>query len=168
VDGIVKQIHSVLKKVENEYSNINCGGCGVIASILGEYLSTKTEVRVAIGAWDYNVIKQTLSFLEIKQEFLKENCNPSINDWERFGVSFNHVWIEFLWDGEWYSMDTEVIRQGTKLMFHGRWEPYDEYLPIEDITQLSNNITGWNTWFSREQIPSIRQDIENGLETVLC
>jgi len=166
VDDIVKQIHSVLKKVENEYSNINCGGCGVIASILGEYLAAKTEVRVAIGAREYLIEKQEFSFDEIKEE-LSVNDNPSINDWETYGVSFNHVWIEFLWEGEWYSMDTEGMEQGTH-KFHSTWNTYKERMSVEAITQLSNNITGWNTWFSREQIPNIKQDIENGLEAVLC
>ena len=161
-----EQIHEVLQGIENTYDYVNCGGCGVIASSVGQILSTITEVRIVVGAYDYNVKKQALSFLEIKQQLMDNLItNPSINDWEYLGVSFNHVWVEFLWEGEWYSMDTENIKQGTK-HFHGRWDAYTEYLSIKDITQLSNNTDGWNCMFDRDQIPSIKHDLETKLQQV--
>ena len=166
MDIKVKQIHCVLSDIEQYYSNVNCGGCGVIASLVGQILSTITDVRIVVGAWDCNVKKQALSFLEIKQEFMANLIsNPSIQDWESLGVSFNHVWVEFLWDGEWYSMDTENIKQGTN-KFHTRWDAYKEYLSLEDITQLSNNTDGWNWMFDRNQIPAIKHDLETKLKQV--
>ena len=159
-----EQIHEALKHIDNKYSNINCGGCGVMATLIGEYLSNLTEIRIAVGVKECFSKELELSFDQIRH-VLSDNVNTSVSDWYSHGISFNHVWVEFLWGNVWYSIDMQDMRKGTYGV-DDVFIPYEGRLSLDNIKNLSNNITGWNTMFNRDQIPAIKHDIETKLKQV--
>ena len=162
MDKKLIELHHALIEVYCEYSYINSGGCGVVAGIIGEYLARTTDVRIVVAAYDYNVEKQELSFSDIKTLL---PTDPSINNWEQYGVHFNHVWVEFLYKNKWYSVDTENISDDADNMY-SHWEPYQERISVETINQLSNNTEGWNWLFDRAQIPSIKRALNKKLKAI--
>lgn len=149
------KVNSVLYKVEDNHDSINQGGCGQMAVILYEALENVVDdIRFAImGGWEG--IKNIDDLRPHLTRF-------TVDELERHGVENCHVWIEFKWKGRWYAVDS---RDGivSRRHAHIHWGKPHKGSPTLDEMRTYTKGGGWNPWFDRRQVPSMRKMVFNKL-----
>lgn len=142
-----KKIRFILADINARYDAINNGGCGVMATILATHLEDMVdEYRIVSAGPDGG------SNIDEVRPYVSEN---TMLDWCEQGVDFNHVWVEFRWGKKWYAIDCTGIY--TLKRMHRRWrKPSEGSFTIKEMKEISSNPSGWNWWFDRSQIPSMK------------
>lgn len=158
---LIARLRALNAKVNKEIIYLNYGGCGVFASRIAKAIQPYvTELECAVIAYSYSY-NPHVDLNDIKRK--NSNLN-SIRDWSNNGVSFNHVVLRFKYRGKQWYYDSEniiggnVVTDRLKRTFRGY--VVDGHLTIDEITQLSDNLDGWNSQFDREiNIPKLDKAI---------
>ncbi len=157
-------IHEVLNalatQVSRKVNNINAGGCAVFASCIGEALKLRgIETRIIVAAsWgteekNINQARQNLIFADRKSE------------WNNEGIHFHHVGVEYIIDNDAFHYDSNGVQlAGVKL---GEWLLYEGRMSVEDAAAVAGEEEGWNSSFSRDDIPTLRRFIRTFLHVNL-
>lgn len=147
-------LEAAMLQVQKEFHDINSGGCGCMAVILGETLGQYFECRLAV--MHHN---SENSFYRIKDDiFGGEIDGLSMDDFRDHGYGNSHVWVEFRVNGNWWSMDCDCVSTGGRL---SHWEePCDERVAVEDFRELAFNPEGWNAGFDRDQLPRMEVRVQ--------
>lgn len=161
-----EQVKNLVSEISREYKDINAGGCGLMASYIGQFMEPivgTDNVMIAIcNGYD----SPQMSYQEIKQKCFNNSLRgANIRQFNKYNFWFNHVWVEFLWNNDMWSMDATNISKGMGLS--GWKEPHQIRATVEDITVLAENPIGWNSWFNREHAPQIKTKLVNGLTNIL-
>lgn len=77
------QVKQLCDLIHHSFPDINNGGCGVFAALLGKELQGFGKVHIRVG--HYNLYPQTLPNLK----------STTVKDWYQKGVYFDHVFVEF-------------------------------------------------------------------------
>lgn len=135
------------KAVQDRYPEINDGGCCVYASLVGEHLRIR-HVPVKIIVSSENGKEVDLD--EVRHKIY----DPGYKEcWNLHGVNFNHVGIEFEYQGKKYHHDTvQTVRRQKILM---EWPIYRGYLTVQEAKKLAAESSNWNSCFDRSGIPHI-------------
>lgn len=141
-------IQKILDKIDGEFYRINSGGCCVMASILAHQMKKIVDdVNIVTTGWG------TASSLDSIRHNISDNTN--MEEWENNGVGFNHVWVEFKWNGRWYAMDSKGIK--TRKEQYREWgKPYKGSFTLDEARAFARS-TDWNPTFERWQIPLMRK-----------
>ena len=99
----IAELEKFAKKVIKKYPYINSGGCCVFAALIGKYLEKHvTAVRVRVrNAW----MREGSRNLDTIRNKITEN---TLRQWNRNGVDFTHVMVEFDYRGRTYLYDATV------------------------------------------------------------
>ena len=146
-----KKVNNILENASNKYRRINWGGCGFMAAIIAQHLAPIVDDIniVCYSGWSAN------TNIDAVRSQVKIN---SMDGWEGVGVGFGHVWVEFKWKNKWYAIDCEGIISRA-LMRHKWGNPGGGSFTLKEIKAISNNRSGWNDSFNRDQVPSMRNHI---------
>jgi hypothetical protein len=144
-----KAIRAAINQFEYKFDRINWGGCSVMAAILAYQLKPLAdEVKiVAEGGWcggnDVDNARKNMT-------------DNNVGDWQDQGVYFNHVWVEFKWNGRWYAIDSEGLHRRKRM--HKEWgTPQKGSFTLKEMRILAGDSCGWNPTFRREQIPAMKR-----------
>jgi len=153
---VINELNELMEDIHMRFYDINYGGCGAMAAIIGNILQDRYEIRVAIRPSVYDSSNlDALTFDDIREQ-VRNNCdNESISNWNDYGVSFGHMWVEFKHRNRWYAIDSGNCVPHKK--FEDYREKYNEYMTLEDVKILGDNFDGWNTHFDRSQLPKIKR-----------
>ncbi len=153
--SLIRKLNSLGKAVYAKYPYINCGGCCVYAALVAEALLLhKISCKGIVASWDANDIP---SIDEIRP-CIKRNM---LHEWQNNGVSFNHIGLEFEYNGKMRHYDTSGANKAGKSfdfmpIYNGR-------LNIVELQKLASQKTGWNNSFNRRHIPAIRAMVQKYL-----
>ena len=157
-----------LSRALNTQTNgdINKGGCGVLAGIVGEILEQQgipvEVVTHADGDAGWGVPPK-----EARERLLAEYWGGAwtANDWDCNGLSRTHLAVRFWLGGKLYTWDSDGLLCSDK--FFGRYEcgepthvadyPFGEGMTVQECIEISSTPDGWNSRFDRSQIPLIRE-----------
>lgn len=142
-----KPVLNLLLDVRRQFSDINSGGCGVMATILAYHLKPLVDDMRIVSA-DY-----ATGNIDTARLTVEEN---TVRSWNKEGIRFNHVWVEFKWNWRWYTIDIGGIQ--SRRAMHKRWgKPYKGSFTLREMRQMTSIQPGWNSWFDRSQIPFMRR-----------
>lgn len=146
-------LNRIGRRVNFLFPNINYGGCCVFAAIVGTELKRLGISARGIVASYSNEVGNT------NIDAARENVSENIPwKWEESGVCFTHVGVEYDINGTVKHYDSNgVKRKGSRLM---HWEIYDGRLTVDELKELSRTGKGWNSRFTRKDIPAIRRLIK--------
>ena len=149
--------------------DINWGGCGVMAGIVGEILELwgiPVEV-VTPTEYDWGVSPKEARE-RLQAEYWGENWTAhdwTAHDWDRNGLSRAHLAVRFVMGGKLYTWDSAGLLCSDR--FFGRSDcgepshvadyPFGEGMTVQECVQISSTPSGWNSTFDRSQIPLMRE-----------
>lgn len=150
--ALVKLANAIESKVEAP----NNGGCGVIASCVArklEKLGVKADVVV--------IRDRYCPGKDIPEVRVQLRPNPTVREWNQAGVRVHHLMLRItLPDGEEVFWDSNGVRgeAAGPTMKH----PFT----IAELHAMARERDGWNNWFDRSQIPTIKQLVDDTLVSV--
>ncbi len=152
-------IHAVLDalgaEINQKISYINSGGCCVFAACIGEELKLRgieTNIIVAASWGNETNINQA------REKILVPN---RMTEWNGQGIHFHHVGVEYIIDHDSFHYDSNGSHHADVKL--GEWMLYEGRMSVEDAAGLANEAEGWNTCFSREDIPTLKRFIRKFL-----
>lgn len=145
--------------------HINCGGCGVMAGIVGEILEFLGVPVEVVTSSEYGC-----SPAEARQRLYwnieEENGGRWDNSaWDSAGVSRSHLAVRFTLGGDLYTWDSDGLIKSDK--YFGRRDcgepayvadyPFGDGMTVQECIEISSTPRGWNVMFDRRQIPLMRE-----------
>lgn len=151
---------SILGQLLNsEISNINRGGCCVVASMIAPLLDRHFPTRIRVFGWDYEETAG-IDLTDVHKELTINNTT----EWNKKGVFFSHVVVEFTHRRQTYQMDTDRVHRCKDVAMYPEYVAYDGDLSFQAAIDLANDCTGWNRAFNRGDIPHMQQIIHTFFE----
>lgn len=153
--NVIDNLNSLAAKLRDNFSDINYGGCGVVAAMVATRLSNR-GVPVLV-----RVANDRRSLTQIRQGILKKMRTkrlPTKSEWNCAGVCFGHVVVEFEHDGEKYHFDSNgVVKASSNDPTFG--SPIMEgHLSVSEAKKIARE-DSWNSDFDRDQIPDMRDTV---------
>lgn len=154
---LCKLLENMGTDIEVRFDNVNFGGCCVVAVAIAEHLRkiTRVKIRVAVPSWGDS---DSVSFVR------NHNKPTNYKDWNSGGLYFDHIFVEFDWEGQKYFVDSEgvypvdkkPIREGIKAAACiGTSKLAKGFLKFKEAKALAADANAWNKRFNRGQIPKI-------------
>ncbi len=145
--NIVNELSQLAKVIDDQFFNVNSGGCGVVAAQVAQHLQTLVDTRVVV---------YTMSKLNV-DEIRSKLDNPfDSTDWEHNGMCWDHVLVEFDHDGSTYLFDSTGVVEKTPSIDAGWFKLFfSGYVTLDEILAISSQAKTWNSTFDRKQIPHI-------------
>jgi len=142
-----QKLNAALRSIDQNHHSINRGGCAHMAVLLAKELEGYLEdMRITSVASE-----GVLDIDEARNNLYANNTDA----WSELGIGFKHVWIEGTIDSSHVAIDSTGVHEAE--FTHELWgSPCNGSFTIEEMEELSNEETGWNTWFDRGQLPSIK------------
>ena len=146
------------------YGDINWGGCGVMAGIVGEILELQGIPVEVVTPSGYNIgVPPKLARERLQAEYWGENWTAE--DWDNNGLSRSHLAVRFVLGGKLHTWDSNGLLCSDR--FFGRCVsgkpshvadyPFGEGMTVQECIEISSTPRGWNTYFDRSQIPLMRE-----------
>jgi hypothetical protein len=157
---LIERLNKMGKVVNRRFPYVNNGGCCVFAAIVGQILVQKgIPVKGIVAAWRAS-LDDTKPIYEIRKR-VQSNL---VEDWERHGLCFSHVGLEFKHDGQkWHYHSKGAQKAGKEFdnmpVFRGR-------LTVDEMAELAGTDNGWNPTFDRNEIPRMYSVIKLALRDV--
>jgi hypothetical protein len=147
MDNALKALDLFLRNdIRRNHQDINAGGCCVFAAILAKQLNKVGEARIRITDWATEEDAIIKARPKVKRNTLVE--------WNRHGVHFNHVAIEFKYKGKTYHIDASGV------VAPPRFDFLKGELLLKEATELGDCKKGWNRFFDRKEIPTIKRRVQ--------
>ena len=146
----ILSLKTFLAGIHEKHEYINWGGCCVFAGILGKHLAEVGKVRVRV----INSVYGSSSNIDQVRKKIRKNEST---EWNRHGIGFNHVVVEFAYKRRKYAMDSEGIRVLTPDLDKRYVEGA---LTVKEAQELGSTQRGWNPMFDRGEIPAIRSKVQ--------
>lgn len=145
------------KEVYRKFPYINHGGCCVYATMIVCELQKHNIEAVGIATGGYYT-DHNLTIDKVRHLVRKNTAN----EWNRNGITFHHVGVEFILNGKKFHYDTSGVWKPTgKLDKH---QIYQGRFSFKELQGLSKQINCcWNTTFDRHDIPAIRRIVKKHL-----
>lgn len=125
--------------VNNALPSVNCGGCGMFAAMAGRALKDKgIPVRIRILGWNG---------LDLRK--LHPDDREDGRAWNRVGLFFTHVIVEFKHRGRWWAFDSERLEKSNGESFRGYWM-HKGSLTLEEMEAIAKQ-DFWNPEFPRKK-----------------
>lgn len=145
--------------------DINCGGCGVMAGIVGEILELLGVPVEVVTSSDYGCspaeARQRLHWnIEAENDGRWDN-----SVWDSGGVSRSHLAVRFMLGRDMYTWDSDGLiksdkyfgRRGDSSTSHCADYPFGEGMTVAECVHISSVPKGWNSDFNRRKIPQMRE-----------
>ncbi len=146
------EVNDVLDRVDSKFTDINAGGCGVVAYILARQISKIAETRIVC----YNM--RNISINKARQNV----TNNTLREWNKHQVRIDHAWVEFKVNNKWYGVDSKGIRP-LKNFRDRHGNPTAGSFTLREMREMGHSPAGWNNWFDRQQIPGMKRLINTNL-----
>lgn len=144
--------------------DINLGGCGVMAGIVGEILELwGIPVEVVTPAEYGWGVSPKEAREQLQAEYWGENWTA--HDWDNNGLCRSHLAVRFMLGGRLHTWDSDGLLCSDK--FFGRREcgepsnvadyPFGDGMTVQECIEISSTPSGWNIMFDRSKIPLMRE-----------
>ena len=158
---LLKRLELLGETVSMRYSRLNYGGCCVYAALVARALKDHgIEARGIVAssmAKDRNTGKS--KNLDPVRKKIAKNIPV---EWNKNGVYFGHVGLEFKYRGRYRHYDSNGVKKPSTEL--GGFTLYKGRLTLEEMEALAASKDGWNSVFNREDIPAICGIVKEHLE----
>ncbi len=165
--NIIEGLNTLAREANEAFPDLNSGGCAVFASIVANVLQSRfaiTSVGVVADSFGGG------ANIEEARERIPADKRGKVREWNRNGVQFGHVALEFQHDGATWIYETEagaVLEKSPAVyLVHKYWEITHGRLTMAEIDALASEQEGWNRMFDRDEIPAIKRLVESTLSNV--
>ena len=145
--------------------DINYGGCGVMAGIVGEILES-LGVPVEVVTSSYRGCSPAKARRRLYWDIEGENDVRWDNSaWDSAGVNRIHLAVRFMLGRDMYTWDSDGLIKSDK--YFGRLDcgkpshcaeyPFGEGMTVAECVYISSSEQGWNPTFNRRQTPQMRE-----------
>ena len=142
--------------------DINWGGCGVMAGIVGEILELWGIPVEVVTPVEYGVSPKKARE-RLRAEYWGENWTAQ--EWDSTGLYRAHLAVRFVLGGKLYTWDSDGLLCSDR--FFGRCAsakpshvadyPFGEGMTVQECIEISSTPDDWNDTFDRSQIPLMRE-----------
>ena len=159
-----RRLRRLSRALNTQTCDINWGGCGVMAGIVGEILELlgiPVEVVTHVPCYWSTTPKEARERLQA--EYWGDTWTA--HDWDNNGLYRAHLAVRFVLGGKLYTWDSDGLLCSDK--FFGRLScgdpshvadyPFGEGLTVQECIEISSTAEGWNSRFDRSQIPLMRE-----------
>lgn len=153
---LLDHIDGLCKKVHNNTSRINAGGCAVFAAFMAQCLEKYGLVSIAVGTDE----DEGISIDAVRNDI----DTNDVHNWNSKGVYFAHVVVEFEHQGAKYHIDSTGVHDAYPETHSGHYPILEGRLTVQEVTELASCNSGWNWCFDRKQIPKIKRMINDGFK----
>lgn len=156
---IAEQLQALGVDMENRIEYLNRGGCAVYAAHVAARLH-----KLGLPVW--GVVSMAWGGDNVDLNAIRMNNRPRcVYDWNRAGVDFNHVLLQFVHDGTIWTHDSNVtVPQAVKREPTCNGRIVRGNLTLSELQALASRQEGWNRCFSRaEGIPIIKAGVRRHL-----
>jgi len=151
---LIETLNKLGERINRWYPAVNTGGCCVYAAAVGKELEARgIETRIIVAAWG---ARSNLDKVRPKLN----NANRK-EEWNGKDVWFNHVGVEFKHKGKTFHYDTDGVNAKRRTL--KSWNIYPGRLSVDEATALADEPEGWNDYFNRKKIPSMKRHIRSFL-----
>ena len=159
-----RRLRRLSRALNTRTTDINWGGCGVMAGIVGEILELwGIPVEVVTPAeYDWGVPPKEARE-RLQAEYWGENWTA--HDWDNNGLYRSHLAVRFVLGGKLHTWDSDGLLCSER--YFGRREcgepshvadyPFGEGMTVQECIEISSTSEGWNIKFDRRQIPLMRE-----------
>jgi hypothetical protein len=159
-DKLVEALENLGAEVSRNVDRLNCGGCGVYAWLVAKALDAlgiKTEVVATNMGWG-----DLVDLNEVREQIAANMLNlGSKRHWEQLGAQFAHVGVRIKVGKKYYVADANSVNPGKTRLCN--WKVYKGAYTLEEAEAFAKEARGWNDWFDRGQIPTIRKIVNKHL-----
>lgn len=159
----LRKLSAALKA--NGMYDINWGGCGVMAGIVGEILELLGVPVEVVTSSDYGCspaeARQRLYWdIESGNDVRWDN-----SAWDSGGVSRSHLAVRLMLGAEMYTWDSDGLIKSDKYFgrrddgstSHCAYYPFGGGMTVAECVHISSVPQGWNSTFNRRRIPKMRE-----------
>lgn len=133
------------EELSDAYEYINCGGCGLMAAIVGKELE-KIGIPCEVIAKG-NPVDKTRYTIQDKKNML---------EWESIGVDFGHLALRLKLGRKIYSWDSNGLWDGSKNAVYCTY-PFGKGLTVRECNAVASSKFGWNEMFDRKKVPALKK-----------
>jgi hypothetical protein len=147
-------------KINNNIEDVNYGGCCIVAyHVCTSLRAMGVKARVVV----YDPGRPAMN--TVRQELMKYGeSNRSTKDWQRRGMGFWHVLVEFQYRGDRYLYDSDGCVSRAESRYR---KGLRGTLALVEAQGLISSPHGWNSDFDRRQIPKLEKTIQKHFEKEL-
>lgn len=147
-------------KVTNDHPNLNYGGCGIFAYLVGEKLQAlglEVDIVTPLYGGSYGI-----PAVEVRKNVSNvKNCE----EWDNNGLSRNHLAIRFKTSsGQVYTYDSDTLFRGSGVFGDNLYKTdrrFGSGLTVEETKAICKRQKGWNRTFDRKQVPQLKSTINS-------
>lgn len=156
-------LQEVQASVKNCVSDINRGGCCVLAAAVGaELVKRGLEVDIVVmRTWESSLFGQ-MDIDEVDKH-IKDKNDPI--EWQDNGIFFAHVGVRFKLD-KWYVFDSDAINEGRTRLSKPAEPILKGSFSVEQALEFSKIKAAWNDTFDRKQIPLVKKLVKQAFAEV--
>jgi hypothetical protein len=160
--NIITKLDRLGKEVNRRYPYINHGGCAVYAAMIVQALRKhKINATGIVASYSAEWMPAGASIDTVRENITKN----SHKEWNRNGVRFSHVGVEFDHTTKTRTVkkhyDSYGVRKAGKEL--DDMPIYKGRLLLVELRALAERKTGWNESFDRAQIPELRKLVKSFL-----
>lgn len=151
---LVDALNQLAYDLDSEFEEINAGGCGAMAAMVGKHLE-RMGVVCDVATPDYGSVAGKV------RNSVGDRSMP--HEWDDNGMSRSHLAIRFkigtsvrLWD-----TDNGVVDHIDRWELSGK--DMGLGLTVQECAWISDSGVGWNSCFDRDQLPGMQYMVDNAL-----
>lgn len=161
--NIIAKLDLLSKEVTRRYPWLNHGGCCVYAAMIVDALHKhKIEANGIVASWSAESLNKSGVTIDKIREGIKTNTHT---EWNRNGVSFSHVGVEFEYKVKIRTTKRHYDSRGVRKV--GKeldgMPIYAGRLTLQELKILAGTKKGWNDTFDRRDIPELRKLVKTFL-----
>jgi hypothetical protein len=154
--SLIDQLRTLGEGVSSKLRYVNYGGCCVYAATVARALQ-----ELGIPVW--GIAADNWVSDKINLNVVRATNKPKNHlEWNKAGVQFGHVLIQFVHRGEIWTHDSDNTRPGAVSR-----DPtcglrvVEGYMTVPELEALASSEQGWNPTFDREVgIPVIKSEVD--------
>lgn len=158
------EIGVALREIRKSHSDINYGGCGVFAALLGEALhNAGYEVSIRMAGYT-EPPALPLRLIREHVQFIAEvsSGKVSVRHWNKYGVDNGHVFVKVRIDDHDWLLDSDGLHE-----YDPDERPSQVDITLDDLLSFVWNPAGWNSEFDRKQIPTLKKKVNKLIVPIL-
>lgn len=156
-----RKLHQIGRDIRahRHLKQINSGGCGAFAAIVGNRLLEYGIVPEVVISSGMGNCHDDASIDEVR----RQRCE-TVSEWEMHGIYFGHVGLRLHVQGIVRTYDCDGLVIGADRLGSDRSPVYKGALTVAEITEIAQRPEGWNVSFDRTTIPEIQQIVDHYID----
>ena len=152
--NLILALTNLARRVNEQISHLNCGGCGFFASLVARELENIPGVEgvtIRIGSHggdDADTLRQDFDSI---RPLLRSN---TVTEWNKWGIHIGHAIVQFNWEGRTYHYDSNFLLSASEHTRTGGYPLYASGMTHKEMWEMCQS-EGWNPFFDRGQVGDV-------------